>query len=111
MTWKAYRRRMAEWIYFVHPPREDFVATITEEEAAIMGGAHSAHLARLHEEGSLLLGGPTFGPGMNDGIAVIRADTEDDARAIMKADPAITSGLMTGELRPMRVAFLGTRAD
>jgi hypothetical protein len=24
---------------------------------------------------------------------------------VMESDPAITSGLMTGELRPMRVAF------
>ncbi len=107
MTWEPYGRDMADWIYFVHPPREDFVATITDEESAIMSEQHFPHLARLLEEGTLLLAGPTFGPGMNDGIAVIRADTEDDARAIMESDPAITSGLMTGELRPMRVAFLG----
>ena len=43
---------------------------------------------------------------MNDGIAIIEAETEDDARAVMESDPAITSGLMTGELRPMRVSFL-----
>jgi hypothetical protein len=53
---------MQTWIYFVHPPREDFVRTITEDEAAIMA-----------------------------------------------ADRAITSGLMTGELRPMRIAFLRGR--
>jgi hypothetical protein len=47
-----------------------------------------------------------FGPGQNDGIAIIEAETENDARAVMEADPAITSGLMTGELRPMRVSFL-----
>ena len=97
---------MAHWIYFVRPPRENFVATISEEEAAIMGGDHSAHLARLLEEGTLVLAGPTFGPGQNDGIAIIEAETENDARAVMEADPAITSGLMTGELRPMRVSFL-----
>ena len=106
MTWRPYGLLMAHWIYFVRPPRENFVATISEEEAAVMGGAHSAYLARLLEEGTLVLAGPTFGPGMNDGIAVIEAETEDEARAVMESDPAITSGLMTGELRPMRVAFL-----
>ena len=100
---------MAEWIYFVRPPRENFVATISEEESAIMREQHFPHLARLFAEGTLLMAGPTFGSGMNDGLAVIHAGSEDEARAIMESDPAITSGLMTGELRPMRVTFLAGR--
>jgi uncharacterized protein YciI len=100
---------MAEWIYFIHPPREDFVATITEEEAGIMQ-VHAGHLADLHRQGTLILAGPTFGQ-VNTGIAVIEADDEDSARAIMMTDPAITSGLMTPELRPMRVSFLRGRDD
>jgi uncharacterized protein YciI len=100
---------MAEWIYFVRPPRDNFVATITEEEGAVMRDQHFPYLARLFRDGTLLLAGPTFGTGMNDGIAVIRAETEDEARAIMEADPAVTSGLMAGELRPMRVTFLAGR--
>lgn len=98
---------MADWIYFLHPPRENFVDTITEDEAAIMG-VHAEHLAGLHASGVLTLAGPTFGP-VNTGVAVIEADDEDAARALMNADPAITSGLMTGELRPMRVSFLRGR--
>ena len=43
---------------------------------------------------------------MNDVIAILEAGTEDQARAIMGSDPAIASGLMTGELRPLRVVFL-----
>ncbi len=100
---------MAEWIYFVRPPRENFVETMSEEEAAIMRDQHFPYLARLDAQGTMILAGPTFGPGMNDGVTVIEADTEDDARAIMESDPAITSGLMTGELRPMRVSFLRGR--
>jgi hypothetical protein len=26
---------MAEWIYFIHAPREDFAATMTEQEQAV----------------------------------------------------------------------------
>jgi uncharacterized protein YciI len=96
---------MAEWIYFVHPPREDFVATITQEEAAIMAGDHSAYLSSLLDAGTLILAGPTFDCPINDGIAVIEAPDREAALAVMNADPAITSGLMTGELRQMRVAF------
>jgi hypothetical protein len=28
---------MAEWIYFPHPPRENFAATMTDEEKAVWG--------------------------------------------------------------------------
>jgi hypothetical protein len=35
---------MAEWGYFIHPPRENFAATMTE--AAPMGGRSHQVLAR-----------------------------------------------------------------
>src|SRR4051794_24151515 len=100
---------MSEWIYFGHPPREGFVETITEAETAIMQ-THRAHLAELFEQGVLLLAGPTFGRG-NTAVNVIEAADEDAARAIMESDPAISSGLLTGELRPMRVTFLHGRPE
>jgi len=98
---------MAEWLYLIHPPRENFVETISEEEVGIMQ-VHSAHLAALFDRGVLILAGPTFGP-VNTGIAVIEADDEEAARAIMLEDPAVTSGLMRPELRPMRVSYLRGR--
>jgi uncharacterized protein YciI len=98
---------MSEWIYFIHPPREDFIATITDEESRIME-THAAHLEKLLDEGVLVLAGPTYGR-INTGIAVIEAPDEATARAIMESDPAISSGQMTGELRQMRVSFLRGR--
>ena len=98
---------MSEWIYFIHPPREDFIATITDEESAIME-THAGHLEKLLDEGVLVLAGPTYGR-INTGIAVIEAPDKAAARAIMESDPAISSGQMTGELRQMRVSFLRGR--
>jgi len=98
---------MSEWIYFIHPPREDFIATITDEESAVMQ-THAGHLEKLLDEGVLVLAGPTYGR-INTGIAVIEAPDEAAARAIMESDPAISSGQMTGELRQMRVSFLRGR--
>ena len=98
---------MSEWVYFIHPPRTKFVETITPEEAATMG-VHRDHLEKLLADGTLIMAGPTFGDE-NTGIAVIEAEDEDAARAIMMTDPAITSGLMRPELRPMRVTFLRGR--
>lgn len=36
---------MAEWIYFIHPPRENFAATMTEAEQEAWGrhGERIAH--------------------------------------------------------------------
>ena len=53
---------MAEWLCLIHPPRENFVDTITPGEVAIM-----------------------------------------------MSDPAIISGPMEPELRPMRVGYLRGR--
>lgn len=102
---------MAYWLYFVHPPRPGFVATITDDEAAIMQGPHSDYLQRLFDEGRLILAGPTTGGALDDGLTLLEADNEDEARAVMDGDPAITSGLMTGELRRMRVSFLRGRDE
>jgi len=98
---------MSEWVYFIHPPRENFVETITDEESAIMQ-THAGYLDDLLQQGVLILAGPTFGP-VNTGISVIDAPDEESARAIMMADPSVTAGLMRPELRPMRVRFLRGR--
>ena len=54
-------RRMAEWIYFLHPPRDNFAATMTDEERAAFA-AHAQWLGRLLAGGVLILAGPTLGP-------------------------------------------------
>lgn len=97
---------MDAWLYFIHPPRENFIETISAEEAAVMSGPHSDYLAQLFADGILVMAGPTWGQPMNDGIAVILAPDRQAAEAIMNADPAITSGQMTGELRQMRISYL-----
>ena len=98
---------MAEWIYFIHPPRDEFAATMSDEERAVWG-THFERLQRLLAEGTLVLAGPTLGP-INTGIAVIEAKDEAEARRLMEEDPAIASGIARGELRPFRVSLLRGR--
>ena len=98
---------MSEWIYFLHPPRDDFAATMTPEEQAVW----SVHFERLQEllaEDVLVLAGPTLGR-VNTGIAVFEAPDEDAARRIMAEDPVIIGGFARGELRPFRVSLLRGR--
>jgi uncharacterized protein YciI len=98
---------MAEWIYFLHVPREDFVATMTADEARVWE-IHFERLKRLLAEGSLLMAGPTLGR-FNTGLVVFEAPDEATARRIMKEDPTIASGYATGELRGFRTALLRGR--
>ena len=98
---------MSEWIYFIHPPREDFAATMTDEERAVWS-IHFERFERMLAEGSLILVGPTLGQ-VNTGIAIFEAPDEAAARAIMVGDPVIAGGFARGELRRFRVSLLRGR--
>ena len=95
---------MAEWIYFIHPPRDDFAATMTAEEESVWG-VHFERFERALADGRLILVGPTLGP-KNTGIAIFEARDEEAARRFMEDDPVIAGGFATGELRPFRVSLM-----
>jgi uncharacterized protein YciI len=95
---------VSAWVYFLHPPRENFAATMTVEEKQVWS-AHFERLQRLLDEGVLILAGPTLGP-INTGIAVFEAPDEQAAQAILDEDPIIAAGCARGELRPFRVSLL-----
>jgi uncharacterized protein YciI len=98
---------MAEWIYFIHPPRDDFAATMTPAEDAVWD-AHFVRLQRLLEDGTLIMAGPTLGT-VNTGLVVFQAPDESSARRIMDEDPTIAGGYARGELRRFKVSLLQTR--
>jgi uncharacterized protein YciI len=98
---------MAEWIYFIHPPRDNFAETMTDEEVAVWG-VHFARFKRMLAAGSIILVGPTLGQ-VNTGIAIFEAADEESARRIMDEDPVIAGGFARGELRPFRVSLLRGR--
>jgi uncharacterized protein YciI len=100
-------RPVTEWIYFIHPPRDNFAATMTDAEKAVWA-QHFERLQRLLADGQLILAGPTLGR-TNTGVAVFEAPDEDAAQQIMAADPAISSGFARGELRPFRLSLLRGR--
>ncbi len=98
---------MAEWIYFIHPPRDNFAETMTQEEQDVWS-IHFERFQRLLAEGSLVLVGPTLGP-TNTGIAIFEAPDEAAARRFMEEDPVIAGGFAQGELRPFRVSLMRGR--
>jgi uncharacterized protein YciI len=98
---------VSEWIYFIHPPRDDFAATMTAEERAVWS-VHFERFERMLAEGSLILVGPTLG-AVNTGLAIFEAPDEAAARRIMDEDPVLAGGYARGELRPFRVSLLRGR--
>src|SRR4026207_1834109 len=98
---------MAEWIYFIHPPRPNSAEGATDEEREGWG-RHWERAKALFQEGRIVVMGPTLGPH-NTGICVFEAPAEDSARRFMEEDPAIAEGFAKGELRPFRVSLLRGR--
>jgi NADH-quinone oxidoreductase subunit F len=81
---------MAEWMYFIHPPRDNFAATMTDEEERAWA-VHFERFQRLLADGVIVLVGPTLG-SINTGIAIFEAPDEDAARRLMHEDPVIAGG-------------------
>ncbi len=98
---------MAEWICFLHAPRQHFAETMTDEERAVWGD-HAERLAGLVGDGVVVLAGPTLG-AVNTGIVVFEAEDRAAAEALVAADPVVAGGHVRAELRPFRISFLRGR--
>ncbi len=73
--------------------------------------AHAAFLSNLGEKGILAFAGRTnFDPGHKDllGIAVVMADSIEEAHQIMDPDPAVVQGIQSARIFPfsMGIRFL-----
>ena len=64
---------------------------------------HSANLKRLREQGSLVLGARYS----DKGFVVLKASSEQDARAMMLQDPSVQSGVFKFELHEFNVFYPG----
>jgi len=94
---------MAQWLLVIRPHRENFAATMTDEEREVWG-RHAERLAAGAEAGTVLLAGPTLGP-VNFGITVFEAADEQAAWAFVNDDPTVSEGHVTPELYPFRATF------
>jgi len=94
---------MPHFLGISRPPRATFPGDATPEEERALG-AHFQYLKRLLAEGKLILAGPCEDASM--GLAVFETASEEEARAIAAADPAVTSKVFTCEIKPYRVSLL-----
>ncbi len=80
------------FLYRLIPPRPDFPTDMSSEERAMMQ-AHVAYWTEQVGRGSAMVFGPVADPNGSWGLAVIRAASDEHARALGTADPAIRSDM------------------
>ena len=96
-----------QFIYVFDPVRPELVTdpdAWTEEDTRI-AGEHFAYLQRATHEGIVILAGRSL-DGKGPAVVIFEADTEDDARRFMEADPFVAGGLMRASLHPFRAALV-----
>ncbi|MEO5966292.1 MAG: hypothetical protein ABIR11_12560 [Candidatus Limnocylindrales bacterium] len=100
---------MDSWVSFIHTPRDDFAATMTDAEEEVWG-RHGPRIQRLPVEGSIVLVRPTMGP-LNTRICVFELPTRPPRPRSGTAIRVIAEGLARAELWPMRVSLLPGRDE
>jgi 8-oxo-dGTP pyrophosphatase MutT (NUDIX family) len=91
------------FLVFLRPTRAEMPLEPTEEEIRVVE-EHYAYLVALRDAGKLVVAGPSIVPGDTIGIGVLDIDDEEEAESIVAADPAVVSGVMIAEIRPLRIA-------
>lgn len=94
----------SHYVYTVQPVRLAIMTEgPTQQEAAIVG-QHWAYIQGLFQQGVVVFVGRILRTDETGfGHCVFRAKSEEEARAIMNADPAVSAGLMRAELYPYQV--------
>jgi uncharacterized protein len=93
------------WLIHIIPPRPTFDKDATPAEDALME-QHFVYWKGLNEKGVCLFGGPVLDPRGVYGVIVVRATSEDDARALGEADPSVKAGVNKIDVAEMRVVFV-----
>ncbi len=78
----------------------------TQEQLGAVLPEHLQYMIGLEKQGILFASGPlTAAPGkpLGDGLTILRAASEDDARKIASADPFVIGKLRTFEVREWTV--------
>ena len=85
------------WLVILRAAREGI------EDEREMLEAHWEYLRRLHADGRLVVAGPSWTGDDPFGIGVFDVREREEVEAALAEDPAITSGAMRAEIRPLRI--------
>ena len=96
-----------QFIYVFEPVRPELVTNPdawTEEDIRI-ASEHFAYLQKATRDSVVLLAGRSL-DGEGPAVVIFEADSEDQARSFMEADPFVAGGLMRASLHPFRAALV-----
>ena len=100
------------YLYRIQPTRHEMLTEgRTAEEAEIIG-EHFTYLERLTRQGVAILVGRTLSTEQDSmGIVIFTARSDEEARALMEADPAVSKGVMSAKLFPFHIALQAAAND
>jgi len=103
---------MTQYLYRIQPTRPAMLTDGPTPAEAEIVSQHFNYLRELADQGVVLLAGRTLNTDESSfGIVIFLAASEDDANAIMQADPAVQQGVMRAELFPYRIALMTPVSD
>lgn len=92
------------YMYTLQPTRTAILTEGPTEAEAASVARHWAYSQELFAHGVLIFGGRTLITTADSfATVVIRADTEEEARAIMEGDPGVRDGIFRTRLYPFQV--------
>ena len=84
-----------------------FMAAVSPEHTALTQ-RHLQYIRRMIEEHKYVFAGPLLDGGEKQGLAIVAAPSEAEARKIAEGDPAIVAGHMAIELHPAMLPSLAS---
>lgn len=93
------------WVFRLIPPRPTFDQDMTDAEREIMG-RHAQYWGEIAQRGRIVVYGPVRDDTGAWGLGVIEGQDEDEVRALVDGDPAVTSGMSRMEFGPMLVSIV-----
>jgi len=99
---------MPEFLYKLQLVRGDMLRTGPSAQEQAVVAEHFAYLQDLNTKGAIILVGRTQTTDENTmGLAIFRAESDNEALRIMNDDPAVRKGVMTATLYPFKVVLQG----
>jgi uncharacterized protein YciI len=96
---------MSTFVFRLKGPRPNFALDMTEAEREIMG-RHAAHWRARVDAGQMVVFGPVLDGSGSWGLGVIEVEDEDELRAFVAEDPAVTTGTAEIEIGQMLGGFV-----
>ena len=97
-----------DFLYRIQPARPEMLTDGPTPQEERRVGEHFRYLQERTSEGVVLLAGRTLNTDPSSfGIVIFRAESEDEARALMLRDPAVAAGVFRAELFPYGLALGG----